>query len=65
MLLETTGPDLPVPANIVQMTDVQCEGNKMATPPSRRLPLEVLIDIADQVSFSILFWVELCWTEIF
>ena len=65
MLPEITGPDLPVPESFVQKKDIQCEGNKVATRPTRRLPLELLIAIADQVSFLLLLGMEPYWTEIF
>lgn len=59
---EIMGQNSPVPVNCGQMADVQCEGNEMVTLPRRRLPMELLIAIADQVSFLILLSMELYWT---
>ena len=59
---EILGEILPVPANCGQMANVQCEGKEMVTLPSRKLPLELLIAIADQVSFLVLLGVEPYWT---
>lgn len=44
-----------MPAKSRQMSDAKYEGNKMATSSSRRLPLELLVAVADQVSFLTLF----------
>ena len=56
---------LPMTANSGQMSAAKHEGNKMDTCLSRRLPVELFVAIADQVSILIPLWVELDWMETF
>ena len=62
---EITAQNLPMPADSGQMSAAQHEGNKIDTCVSRRLPTELFVAIADQVSMLKSLWVELDGMETF
>ena len=55
---EMTAQNLSTPASSGQMLASEREGNQMDTCPDRRLPVELFVAIADQVSMLISLWVE-------